>query len=552
MAEALGVAASAISVLTLTAQIIDSIDKLRALHTFVKTASVEFEDLLGEIEIIQAVLRTLTPEMLALLNLPSAERRLQVFCYDLEVLILKVSKYKSTADRKLGAVKLVLKRETFRIQRQNLDNLKSTLSLLQLACYHASLSQPSRKATTEDEPAVCQGDNSNGCQQVARKGDNVWSSKKWYKNEYRIRTPLLLVDKLWTITTTNLHGWKFTMQVNNVIPWDSPVFAHCRLGDIESVQSLFSGGSASPFDCDSTGNGLLHVAAANGRVDMCRFLIENGCNIGRRDGDGVSPITYANMFINSKITGAEDVPWICGLYRLFITEAEEDLFDRGSSINTWGFSGPTDALVSIQSYSFDGYSTLPLGTRFRRAMAINTTVNRNLSPDVLRVAMGGGCIDPAAYLLKDDNGRTLLHKIAQAMGMDPLVIVHRGIFTVSRMFHCQLPCSFDSAVQLWVYYLKDAGIDLEIYGRNEESKLRSSYSGFIFTHAIDMAQSKGSAYGVRMHPGKFLGGSILGLKYGSDPKDWHLFVTNPIDELVGEFWEMVERSLEVMPGTWID
>jgi hypothetical protein len=49
-----------------------------------------------------------------------------------------------------------------------------------------------------------------------------------------------------------------------------------------------------------------------------------------------------------------------------------------------------------------------------------------------------------------------------------------------------------------------------------------------------------------------LDGHILRLKYGPDPEDWHLFVTNPIDELVGELWEMVERSLEVMPGTWID
>ncbi|KAL2808438.1 hypothetical protein BJX63DRAFT_436112 [Aspergillus granulosus] len=102
MAEALGVAASAISVLTLTAQVIDSIDKLCALHAFVKTSAVEFRDLLTEIEIVQAVLRTLTPDMLEFLNLPSAGRRLKAFHQDLERLILKISKYKSTASQKLG------------------------------------------------------------------------------------------------------------------------------------------------------------------------------------------------------------------------------------------------------------------------------------------------------------------------------------------------------------------------------------------------------------------------------------------------------------------
>jgi hypothetical protein len=298
MAEALGVAASAISILTLTAQIIDSIDKLRALHIFVKTASIEFEDLLAEIEIIQAVLRTLTPEMLALLNLPSAERRLQVFHQDLETLIIKVSKYRSTADRKLGAVKLVFKRETFRIQRQNLDNLKSTLSLLQLACYqwvflgvlwcsiqlkkcaklctvrqslsplelHYQMMQQLTvmKRTPMDGmcPITCLGKCkilNRPSRQMTRKVDGERQPKRWYRNEYRFRTPLYFMDKMWTIRTTNLYGWKFTLQVNNVIPYDSPVFGHCRRGEVEEMKMLFSSGSASPFDCTSSGITLLHV-----------------------------------------------------------------------------------------------------------------------------------------------------------------------------------------------------------------------------------------------------------------------------------------------------
>ncbi|KAL3487610.1 hypothetical protein BJX62DRAFT_240878 [Aspergillus germanicus] len=446
MAEALGVAASAISILTLTAQIIDSIDKLRALHTFVKTASIEFEDLLAEIEIIQAVLRMLTPEMLTFLNLPSPERRLQTFHQDL-----------ATVD---------------------------------------------------------------------------------YNNHKSQR-----------LEVHNAGQQRYTM-------------------------------------------GLPRVAAVYGRLDMCRFLIENGWNIDQRDGNGISPISSANMFMVLRNTGPEDVPWICELYRLFITEAEETLFDCDSpTYGRWAFSGPADALASIQSYSFDGCSTLPLETRFRRVMAVNTTLHCNLSPDVLRVAMGGLCIDPAAYLLEDDKGITLLHKIAQAMGsalavdghlaatrwcpllsdaisahanlnhmtkgyytqLTPLLYFIKG-YSPSKIYLCRSNCwSFDSAVQLWVYMLKGAGIDLEIYGRAEESLLRSGYGTHsISTHGIDTRQSAGSAFGVSTYPATILDGHILGLQYGPNPEDWHLFVTNLIDELVGAFWEMVERSLEVMPGTWID
>ncbi|KAJ0413369.1 hypothetical protein BJY00DRAFT_296984 [Aspergillus carlsbadensis] len=594
MAEALGVAASAISILTLTAQIIDSIDKLRAIHTFVKTASVEFEDLLAEIEIIQAVLRTLTPEMLMLLNLPSAERRLQVFHQDLEILILKVSKYKSSADRKLGAVKLVLKRETFRIQRQNLDNLKSTLSLLQLACYHASLSQPSSRVLRQNESPDCQEDNSNTCRQVARRTDSIRKSKKWYRNEYRIRTPLFFVDRLWTIAVTNLHGWQLTLQVNNVVPVDSPIFASCRLGEIEEVRRLFSTCRASPFDCGPRGESLLHVAAGNGQVDMCRFLLENGCRPDQRDGNGHSPLSSVNEYILDVYNppGQKPVTSIGDLYQLFLNEAEDTFFENYAATDLtqsyYGFSGPEDVLKLLQNHSFDAYSELPLQFRFQRAIAVNTRWYCKLSPDVLKVAMGGGCIDHAAYLLEDIDGETLLHKIAQGMGtelgvngsagaagwyslLSDAISAHPDVCKISYRFTRPktplmdfLTCyalsnflvmsgqcwfDFDMAIEIWVSILKRAGVDLEAYGAAEDSLFRS-----IARSPIPAVASDGSFGDTGSLPSSrdFLTGDVLGLRYGPEPEDWHLWVTNPIDELVGEFWEMVQRSLEVMPGTWID
>ncbi|KAL2853181.1 hypothetical protein BJX68DRAFT_234158 [Aspergillus pseudodeflectus] len=594
MAEALGVAASAISILTLTAQIIDSIDKLRALHTFVKTASIEFEDLLAEIEIIQAVLRTLTPEMLALLNLPSAERRLQVFHQDLETLVIKVSKYRSTADRKLGAVKLVLKRETFRIQRQNLDNLKSTLSLLQLACYHASVSQASRNSLTDDTTARSHEEDSNGCRQMARKVDGEKRSNRWYRNEYRFRTPLYFMDKMWTIRTTNLYGWKFTLQVNNVIPWDSPVFRHCRRGEIEEVKMLFSSGSASPFDCTSDGITLLHMASRKGQVDMCRFLLENGANRNYRNEKGLSPLHYVNRYLILTDLGPEDGVWIYDLYRLFLQEAEEILFEDYMAdsirIARFSFSAPLDTLSLIQSHSFDNYSILPLEVRFKRAMALNTMLHCNLSPQVVQLAMGGSPIDQAAYLLEDVNGETLLHKITQAMGatlsidgsigveawlplLSDALSAQADLHKISRSYRIQKTpllgfvmsyawgrtyiyglqvWSFASAIQLWASMMRDTGVDLETYGRVEDCLLHSEITDYwipvAMLHTHETHDSPlGSSEAMRPALAR-----TIGLNYGPKPEDWHLWVTNPIDELVGEFWEMVDRSLEVMPGTWID
>lgn len=93
--------------------------------------------------------------------------------------------------------------------------------------------------------------------QVARKKQHTQDRNK---REIRIRTPLILIDKLWTIRTWRaFSSWGFNIQVNNVVPSDSPVMRHCRNGDINEIQQLFSAGLASPFDCDPGGAYLLHV-----------------------------------------------------------------------------------------------------------------------------------------------------------------------------------------------------------------------------------------------------------------------------------------------------
>ncbi|KAL2825705.1 hypothetical protein BJY01DRAFT_256185 [Aspergillus pseudoustus] len=586
MAEALGVAASAISILTLTAQIIDSIDKLRALHTFIKTASVEFEDLIGEIEIIQAVLRTLTPEMLALLNLPSAERRLQVFHQDLEILILKVSKYKSTAGKRLGAVKLVLKRETFRTQRQSLDNLKSTPSLLQLACYHASLSRPSQKSMSAQTQTIPKEDDFSV----------KWSGKQMVVDD-RTRGTKRNTDfaqlctswiRLWTITTTNEQAWKFTMQVNNIIPYNSPVIRHCRNGEVGEVQKLFSAEKASPFDCLPNGTTLLHIAARYGDLEMCHFLLDNGADIEHRNDLGRDPICYLNGLTSYQSRHGINIPFICDLYRVFISVANNTVLDDGvyGLDFTPYFSGPPPALSLIQNHWFERYSEMPLRFRFGRTMGLNTSRHLSLDPAVFQVAMGGDVIDPAAYMMEDIHGQTLLHKIAEAMGcnwgtygtvkqwrqlLSDAVSAHADLNKPSQwytgwmtpltkyIFSCAYTRALDErftldlnyALQLWLSELQMAGVDLVRYGEQEFSSVRGSMVHFHLPVFAKWERPAGR-YMDSIRPLYTLVAKILGVQYGPEPKDWHIWMTNPIDELVGEFWEMVERGLEVMPGTWID
>lgn len=131
MAEAFGVAAGAFSVVALVGHIIQSIEKLRALRTFIKTIPDELQGLIDDIELVQGVLKTTTLDMLQVADIPSIERRLNTFQTDLEGLISNIQKYQSSTGRRMGAIKLFMKKEDILAQRRNLENIRNTLGSLQ-------------------------------------------------------------------------------------------------------------------------------------------------------------------------------------------------------------------------------------------------------------------------------------------------------------------------------------------------------------------------------------------------------------------------------------
>lgn len=141
MAEILGATASVISFFTLLEQIVQSIDRLKAAHSFMKNAATEFQGFIDDIELVQIILIRLRPEMLEAINLPSTERRLRAFQRDLDSLACKMHKFKDqTTKGRLAIMKLALKKEIFQVQRQNLDSIKTTMMLLQQT-YCRSVSQ---------------------------------------------------------------------------------------------------------------------------------------------------------------------------------------------------------------------------------------------------------------------------------------------------------------------------------------------------------------------------------------------------------------------------
>jgi len=60
---------------------------------------------------------------------------------------------------------------------------------------------------------------------------------------------LWLRGHFWDVAVTHAEGsWNINLQARNYLPWDSPIFEHCRNGDIAAVKQMFRDGTASPHD----------------------------------------------------------------------------------------------------------------------------------------------------------------------------------------------------------------------------------------------------------------------------------------------------------------
>lgn len=107
---------------------------------------------------------------------------------------------------------------------------------------------------------------------------------------------------------------------------------------------------------------------------------------------------------------------------------------------------------------------------------------------------------------------------------------------------------FNPALRTWASELKSAGVDLEEYGTKESASFDESG----LWHRIYVGPLRHRSLGYNYKEEDFFWFRCWKLTYGPEPEDWTVWVTNPIDELVGKFWEMVEREEELMPGTWVE
>lgn len=133
-----------------------------------------------------------------------------------------------------------------------------------------------------------------------------------------------------------------------------------------------------------------------------------------------------------------------------------------------------------------------------------------------------------------DGAKTLLYK---AMGSVRRRISYQGIYqdawTFNTREHRGARRDVQCIVREWLEDLQTGGKDLVVYGRAE--------------HASFLRHGPSRWY-------RLPGCNWSGFTFGPRPEDWNLmWEWDPdVEGLVGDFWQLVENPLLVVPGSWVD
>ncbi|KAI0196342.1 hypothetical protein F4808DRAFT_463990 [Astrocystis sublimbata] len=105
------------------------------------------------------------------------------------------------------------------------------------------------------------------------------SIKTWIRKDFAARLQLhyWLASRLWEIQASRAQsGWTIKLHSHLTRPDSAAIFKYARKGDVTGVSKLLGLGEASLQDHITSGQSLLHIAAAYGHLDLYKFLLPHG------------------------------------------------------------------------------------------------------------------------------------------------------------------------------------------------------------------------------------------------------------------------------------
>ena len=291
MAEAFGIAAGAVGVVSLSIQLAESLQKVKGFYAAVRNAPPQIEELIEEIEIMQDILSGLelgsqsanaTSGMNMQRCMKVAQRATRSFATFSGELQSRVKKSKCR-----GGVKFALSRDDMKRMLDHLERTKSSLSLAynlyqqatseerHIEMMHAMLSSQGASVQKNVKASPSTQSRSVSTDSAASILHHTFTAGEQL---FRMRTFKWMSKTIWQLEAKrSIAGLSLSLRNYGVVSFHAPIFKSCREGNAVEMQRMFETRLASPFDGNEYGHNLWEVSSiATTRtrfmIDVCRSL----------------------------------------------------------------------------------------------------------------------------------------------------------------------------------------------------------------------------------------------------------------------------------------
>ncbi|KAJ3542979.1 hypothetical protein NM208_g3813 [Fusarium decemcellulare] len=370
------------------------------------------------------------------------------------------------------------------------------------------------------------------------------------------------------------NGWTFQLKTWNIRPYDAEIFKFAEVGRLDLIFEALKRKEASIYDRTPSGATLILFAMQTGRLNVIKGLVQMGM---RLTDENVVILLIRNWYLSTS-----DKSEVMELF---------DLFKSGEGFSPWlDYDPETDPDIMMGDglyesiYLFAGSGSLSRLLFSPADMVKGLEFGHSwewLDPELPLDLLTEGSITPRFFRQKPvyreekfgyDLYEFLFHYFHMVLNGWDVEVEHwralaRGVFngaaprevaqpwnlskrhlpllcrTLRDIWKRQFPLgSFANwlagALSMWLEDIANAGVDLEEYFLWEASTCRGDTE---LDPKIEVQR------GTRI-PG--YGPSLVIVEHGKRPDDW-LFEWDPcVEELVGEFWDVVETPN--IPGAWVE
>ncbi|KAF7876951.1 uncharacterized protein EAF02_008171 [Botrytis sinoallii] len=290
MAEALGIAGSAVGIISLAVQLGDGILKLKSFWMAVKHAPEEILYILDELDITHVLLMEIEDSLGSQTISPAAARSLRLCQKGVDILNNAVKELEDEMKRrkKWGGVKMVMKKELLEKMEKRLGRANSLMMMAHQNYIALSKSRHDEQVrlatqqfseiveirntlhsfnsatsiiTTQQQISSSTTDLSVIPSANTTSGSRSAKTLSKYQKTLSAKLRLPFFSGVWELCAyqQSISGWDFKLRIYNVVDYDAPIMTLARNGDVAGMQQLFETQQASPYDVNIYGQTILHV-----------------------------------------------------------------------------------------------------------------------------------------------------------------------------------------------------------------------------------------------------------------------------------------------------